>query len=121
MIPAVSAMTSVLSELQSLADGIVAPSVTGPGAAGRLVPDVDAPADADAPSFAAALRGALGTVDSSIAEAGGKAKAFAAGDKDIPLSDVMVSLEQASLSLQLAAGVRDKVVAAYTNVMNMQV
>jgi flagellar hook-basal body complex protein FliE len=33
----------------------------------------------------------------------------------------MVSLEQANLALQLAANVRDKVVAAYTNIMNMQV
>ena len=40
---------------------------------------------------------------------------------DIPLSDVMVSLEQANLSMQMAANVRDKVVAAYSNVMNMQV
>ena len=33
----------------------------------------------------------------------------------------MVSLEQANLALQMAAGVRDKVVAAYSNVMNMPV
>ena len=33
----------------------------------------------------------------------------------------MVSLEEANLALQGAAAVRDKVVAAYNNVMNMPV
>jgi flagellar hook-basal body complex protein FliE len=33
----------------------------------------------------------------------------------------MVSLEQANLALQMASGIRDKVVSAYTNIMNMQV
>ena len=118
MIPAIGAMTSVLAELQSLASSALGPS------ADQLAPDAAAGAGAASaakPSFSAALRTALGQVDSAIAHAEAKAHGFAAGDKDIPLSDVMVSLEQANLSLQLASGVRDKVVAAYTNIMNMQV
>jgi flagellar hook-basal body complex protein FliE len=115
MIEAIGAMTSVLAELQSLAGAAVAPSTD------QLAPDAVGGADAAKPSFSDALRNALGQVDTSIAQADTKATAFAAGDKDIPLSDVMVSLEQANLSLQLASGVRDKVVAAYTNIMNMQV
>jgi flagellar hook-basal body complex protein FliE len=67
------------------------------------------------------LQSALGQVDGSISQANATATAFSAGDQNIPLSDVMVSLEQANLALQMASGVRDKVVAAYTNIMNMQV
>lgn len=114
MIEAVSAMGAVLSELQSLASAAVAPSTD------QLVPDVSA-TDGAAPSFMQTLRGALDRVDGSIATADASAKAFSAGDQNIPLSDVMVSLEQANLALQMASGVRDKVVAAYTSVMNMQV
>jgi len=115
MIPAIGAMTSVLAELQSLASAAVAPRADAP------VADAGAAGGADQVSFAGALRRAVGQVDGAIAAADGKAQAFAGGDTEIPLSDVMVSLEQANLSLQLAAGVRDKVVAAYTNIMNMQV
>ncbi|HZK90493.1 MAG TPA: flagellar hook-basal body complex protein FliE [Stellaceae bacterium] len=115
MIAAIGAMTSVLAELQSLAGAAIAPSTS------QLVPDAVGGADAAKPSFSDALRSALGQVDASISEASTKATAFAAGDKDLPLSDVMVSLEQANLSLQLASGVRDKVVAAYANIMNMQI
>ena len=42
------------------------------------------------------------------------------GNHDIPISDVMISLEQANIAFQMASAVRDKVVAAYTSVMNMQ-
>jgi flagellar hook-basal body complex protein FliE len=67
------------------------------------------------------LKAAIGQVDGTVASANASAKSFAGGNHDIPLSDVMVSLEQANLALQVAANVRDKVVAAYTNIMNMQV
>jgi flagellar hook-basal body complex protein FliE len=116
MIDPISAMNAAISELQSLATAAGAapatPSMPGIGLDGGT---------AAAPSFAQALHSALGRVDESIAQASVQAKAFAAGDQNIPLSDVMVSLEQASLALQMAAGVRDKVVAAYSNIMNMQV
>jgi flagellar hook-basal body complex protein FliE len=112
MIEAIGAITAALSDIQSLAGAATAPS------SAQLVPDADSVAG---PTFSQALQGALNHVDSSIADANASAKAFSAGDQNVPLSDVMVSLEQANLALQMASGVRDKVVAAYTNIMNMQV
>jgi len=113
MIEAIAAMSAALSDLASLAGQATAPS------AAQLVPD--ASDGTAAPSFMQALKNALGGVDSTIANADATAQSFAGGDKSIPLSDVMVSLEQANLALQMASGVRDKVVSAYTNIMNMQV
>jgi flagellar hook-basal body complex protein FliE len=112
MIEAIAAMNAALSELTSHAGAAAAPD------AARPVLD---PGAAASPSFMDALKSALNSVDSAIASANGSAHAFAAGDKDIPLSDVMVSLEQANLALQMASGVRDKVVSAYSTVMNMQI
>lgn len=115
MIEAISGLTAALSELQSLASAATAPS------SAPLIPDAAAPADAGAPSFGQTLHDALNRVDGTVADANAASRAFSAGDTNIPLSDVMVSLEQANLALQLASGVRDKVVAAYTSIMNMQV
>jgi flagellar hook-basal body complex protein FliE len=115
MIEAIEAMSSVLADLQSLAGAASAPS------ADQLVPDVSGASDAAAPTFSQALHGAIGRVDDTIAQANEAANSFASGNQNIPLSDVMISLEQANLALQMASGVRDKVVAAYTNVMNMQI
>jgi flagellar hook-basal body complex protein FliE len=114
MIEAISAIGAVLSELQSLAGAATAPSDS------QFVPSVSG-TDGAAPTFMQTLQGALDRVDGTIANADTSAKAFSSGDSSMPLSDVMVSLEQANLALQMASGVRDKVVAAYTSVMNMQV
>lgn len=114
MIEAIGALTAALSELQSLAGAATAPSSAAP------IPDVANADGAGAPSFGEALKSALDRVDGTIANADATSHAFSAGDGSIPLSDVMVSLEQANLALQMASGVRDKVVAAYTSIMNMQ-
>lgn len=113
MIEAVSAMAEMLADLHSVASA-GAPRIDMPGAG------VNSAGDAPAASFSASLKAAVGRVDGTIAAANGLAASFASGNHDIPLSDVMVSLEQANLSLQLAANVRDKVVGAYTSIMNMQ-
>ncbi len=115
MIEAIAAMNAILGELQSLTGAIAAPS------ASDLVAGPTKEIDGAPATFSQALHTALDRVDDTIAKANGSAHAFAAGNRDIPLSDVMVSLEQANLALQMASGVRDKVVSAYTNIMNMQV
>jgi flagellar hook-basal body complex protein FliE len=120
MIDPISAMNAALGEMQALAGAATAPPSSQ--LTGQLAPSIGVDgATAAAPSFSQALHSALGRVDDTIAHASGQSQAFAAGDQSIPLSDVMVSLEQANLALQMAAGVRDKVVAAYTSIMNMQV
>jgi flagellar hook-basal body complex protein FliE len=115
MIEAIGAMSEILSDLQSLAGAVTAPQADPP------VSDAAGAAGTAGPTFTQALQSALGNVDGSISKANAATQAFAAGDQSIPLSDVMISLEQANLALQMASGVRDKVVAAYSNVMNMQV
>jgi flagellar hook-basal body complex protein FliE len=90
----------------------------------RMMPDASGGVSGLGPSstsFLETLTNALGRADGAIASATSAAKAFAGGDRDISLSDVMVSLEQANLALQTAATIRDKVTAAYSNIMNMQV
>ena len=114
MIDAIAALSATLSDLQSLAAAAGSPQLDQPQV-------IASTTGSQGPSFSAALRAAIGQVDGTISSASAAARSFAGGNHDIPLSDVMVSLEQANLALQLAANGRDKVVAAYTNIMNMQV
>jgi flagellar hook-basal body complex protein FliE len=112
MVAAIGAMEAILSEMASLAG-----AASAPGAA-ALQPA--AVVDGGS-SFAALFNAAINRLDGDVAGANATAKAFAAGSDDIPLSDVMISLERANLALQMAGNVRDKVTAAYSNVMNMQI
>ena len=54
-------------------------------------------------------------------QAGQLGDQFAAGNDNISLSDVMIATQKASISLQTTVQVRNKMVAAYTDIMNMQI
>jgi len=115
MIPIITAVAGVLSALSSISNLESSPV--------PAIPEPAEPSAAGVPgvAFSNALNAALNRVDDAIPSANEKAKAFASGNHDVSLSDVMISLEQASLALQAASAVRDKIIAAYTNVMNMPV
>ena len=51
----------------------------------------------------------------------GLSKRFQMGDDSVNLSDVMISMQKASIQFQATAQVRNKLVQAYHDIMNMQV
>lgn len=71
--------------------------------------------------FGAVLKGALDEVSGAQQAAGRLARDFALGTPDTGLQDVMVSLQKANISFQTMVQVRNKLVAAYHEIMNMQV
>ncbi|WP_028449300.1 flagellar hook-basal body complex protein FliE [Chitinibacter tainanensis] len=75
----------------------------------------------EGPDFAAVLKQSIDQVNQVQQDAQAQQVAFQAGDPDANLQDVMVSLQKASLSFQTMVQVRNKLVTAYQEVMNMQV
>ncbi|QDQ28663.1 flagellar hook-basal body complex protein FliE [Chitinimonas arctica] len=71
--------------------------------------------------FASVLKSSLDQVNQMQLDSQAKQTAFEAGDPNANLQDVMVSLQKASLSFQTMVQVRNKLVSAYQEVMNMQV
>lgn len=82
-----------------------------------------APKTAAAPTadFASVLKSSLDGVAQAQNRAESMQKAFVLGDDKVSLSDVMIDMQKANLSFQTAVQVRNKVVAAYNDIMNMQV
>lgn len=78
-------------------------------------------AEAGAANFADVLKGAVNEVSSAQQGAEKLAQAFQLGQPDANIQDVMISLQKANLSFQTMVQVRNKLVAAYQDVMNMQV
>ena len=71
--------------------------------------------------FAQALDSALKGVSSAQNGAQEMAQSFSAGDPNVNLQDVMINLQKANLSFQQMVQVRNKLVTAYQDIMNMQV
>jgi flagellar hook-basal body complex protein FliE len=69
--------------------------------------------------FADLLINSIDKVNATQQEARGLATAFETGDTDASLADVMISIQKANISFQAMVQVRNKLVEAYQDVMNM--
>jgi flagellar hook-basal body complex protein FliE len=70
--------------------------------------------------FAQELARSLDRVSGAQQHAYGQAEAFELGKPGIALNDVMVDMQKANIGFQTALQVRNRLVAAYQEVMNMQ-
>jgi len=69
--------------------------------------------------FSALLQQSIASVNDTQQSAGKMAEAFETGAANIGLADVMVATQKASVSFQAMLQVRNKLVEAYQDVMNM--
>lgn len=76
---------------------------------------------ASKPDFAQALKSSLDQVNGSQQQAQKLGERFAAGDDNVNLSDVMISMQKANISFQATVQVRNKLVSAYHDIMSMSV
>ncbi len=77
-----------------------------------------APASVD---FASVLKGSIDGVAKAQNQAQDMQNAFVMGDDKVSLSDTMISMQKANIQFQTTLQVRNKVIAAYNDIMNMQV
>ena len=99
---------SVLSQIRAMQDMV---------GGTQKPPAAEAAGKAD---FAQMLRSSLEQVNSNEQQAGTLSQAFEKGDPNVNLQDVMISMQKANLSFQTVVQVRNRVVAAYQDMMNMQ-
>ncbi len=100
--------------LQARASGAVDGSgLKAPGAAQSSgAPSVD---------FATLLKGTVDNIATMQNQASSLAQAYEAGDKSVDLTKVMLEVQKAGLAFRAMTEVRNKLVDAYQQVMNMSV
>lgn len=69
--------------------------------------------------FAGELKKSLERISNAQEHAYGQAEAFEIGKPGVALNDVMVDMQKANIGFQTGIQVRNKVVAAYQEIMNM--
>ncbi|EPJ3854441.1 flagellar hook-basal body complex protein FliE [Pseudomonas aeruginosa] len=82
---------------------------------------VQAPAEAGAPSFSEMLSQAVDKVNETQQASTAMANAFEVGQSGVDLTDVMIASQKASVSFQAMTQVRNKLVQAYQDIMQMPV
>ena len=101
---AISSIESVLQQMRVLAQS------SGPFAA--------AGAEASG-GFAGELKKSLDRISDTQQNAYSQAEAFELGKPGVALNDVMVDMQKANIGFQMGLQVRNRVVAAYQEIMNM--
>ncbi|HEY1328094.1 MAG TPA: flagellar hook-basal body complex protein FliE [Casimicrobiaceae bacterium] len=71
--------------------------------------------------FGALLKQSVDGVDGAQKQATALTERFQLGDPKVSLEETMVAVQKASLSFQQLVQIRNRVIAAYHDVMNMQV
>ncbi|MFI4904646.1 MAG: flagellar hook-basal body complex protein FliE [Burkholderiales bacterium] len=74
-----------------------------------------------AADFGAMLKSTIAKVDASQQQAATLSDRFQMGDSKVSLEDTMVALSKANLSFQELVQVRNRVVSAYHDIMNLQI
>lgn len=77
--------------------------------------------ETDRASFSGALNQALQSVSAQQQEANRLADAFQADPSQVSLEQSMVAMQKAQIGFQSALHVRNRLVSAYSDIMNMQV
>ncbi len=98
----------------------------GPQAIQRMLAQLEArgakaPAATPAEGFGGALQKALDNVSAQQARADQLQQRFQLGDRKVGIEETMLATQSANLSFQAVVQVRNRLVAAYQDVMNMQV
>jgi len=101
-------ISQAISQLQAMAAA----------AQGQVAPKADA---GNAGKFGALLKSAIDNVNDIQQQAGKVSDSFEKGDPQTDLTEVMVALQKAKISFQAMVEVRNKLVVAYQDVMNMQI
>lgn len=70
-------------------------------------------------NFSEIMKGSIDGVNDQQAKAKAMAKAFELNDPSVPLSNVMIEMQKARVSFEALKQVRNQLVDAYKQVMNM--
>lgn len=104
------AIQSALQQLQSLAT-----QAAGSAAQGQ------AATSAASSAFGGELQAAIQRINRLQQAASARGEAFQAGDPNVALNDVMVDMQKANIGFQFGLQVRNKLVSAYTDLMQISV
>jgi flagellar hook-basal body complex protein FliE len=112
-------MEALLAKLNAAREAVSQGIGPAPGAAARLHGGHGVAQKS--PDFGALLKQSLDGVDGAQTQANTLAEKFQLGDPKVSLEETMVAVQKASLSFQQLVQIRNRVIAAYHDVMNMQV
>jgi flagellar hook-basal body complex protein FliE len=115
-------MDDLLARLQAAREAVAnAPARAAAPAGAAATAAAGSAGAAPKVDFASLLKSTLDRVDQSQQRAETLGREFQLGNPKVSLEETMISVQQANITLQTAVQVRNKFIAAYNDIMNIQV
>ncbi len=105
-------MNRLLTQMRTLSNEVKGSSPAAPASSGEKT---------EGPDFSDLLKQSVDKVNEVQKESGAAKTAFEQGDPNTDLGQVMVAVQKADVTFQAATQVRNKLITAYQEIMNMQV
>ena len=116
-----SAALSAIQSMASQAAGGTGAAGAATVASGAVTGQSGTSGAASVGSFADALKTSIDKISDNQNKALGEAHAFEIGAPNVSLNDVMVDMQKANVGLQFGLQVRNKLVSAYNDIMQISV
>lgn len=111
---------SMLAQMKAAAKGPQVGETNGLNASG-INNGLNKVESTDKVNFSDALKASLDQVNQTQRTSEKLSKNFVLGDDSVSLSDVMIAGQKSNIAFQATVQVRNKLVSAYQDIMNMQV
>jgi flagellar hook-basal body complex protein FliE len=115
----INPLSAAMSAIQSMSAQAAGGAATV--ASGAVTGQTAGSGAATASSFADALKSSIDKISDNQTTALNEAHAFEVGAPNVSLNDVMVDMQKANVGLQFGLQVRNKLVTAYNDIMQISV
>ncbi|HDZ09950.1 flagellar hook-basal body complex protein FliE [Pseudohongiella sp.] len=109
-------MRDIRGQMQT--PNIQAPDLSNAVSEGR---GVDGAQSSDRVGFADMLKNAVDSVNETQMQSSSLQRAFEMGDPEVDITQVMIQMQKASVSFEAMTQVRNRLVSAYQDIMNMPI
>ncbi|MDL2284142.1 flagellar hook-basal body complex protein FliE [Oxalobacter sp. OttesenSCG-928-P03] len=116
-----SQIQAMLEQIRATSSQVTPPSNRVTNIADQLTEPASGTKAAEKSDFASALRATLDNVNELQVKSEQLGEQFVLGNDDVQLSDVMISMQKASIALQTTVQARNRLVSAYQEIMGMQI
>lgn len=116
-------INQLLTQMRDIRGQMQTPSVQAPDLANAVSEGrgVDGAQASDRTGFADMLKNAVDSVNETQMQSSSLQRAFEMGDPEVDITQVMIQMQKASVSFEAMTQVRNRLVSAYQDIMNMPI
>ena len=117
-------INQVLNQMRSMRDQVQSSDVRPTGLENPTqnpVQGIESPNAVNRSGFSEMVREAIDSVNETQMKSGELQRAFETGDPDVDITQVMIQMQKASVSFEAMNQVRNRLVNAYQDIMNMPI